>query len=119
MRSWRKLRNFVSPVRASAVWALTSSCEMSHPSVLNIAPSANVSQFAICATGMFLKQPGTTGALRRARPFSSDDGGKLHMPAAFIGEKGMRPLTSQQNVNRHLFFLAAEALTMTRKDLHS
>lgn len=104
---WRKLLNFVSPMRAS-VWALTSSCEMSHPSVLNI--ECKCQPVCHLCTGLFLKQPGTTGALRRARPFWSDDGGKLHMPAVFIGEKGMCPLTSQQNVNRHLFFLRRRPL---------
>lgn len=52
-------RRFPSSRRARDLWAQTSSCEMSHPSVLNITVNINDSLFAICGpSGSSLKGPG-------------------------------------------------------------
>ena len=49
-------RRFRSLRRARDLWAQTSSCEMSHPSVLNITVNINDSLFAICGpSGSSLK----------------------------------------------------------------
>lgn len=51
--------HFPSPRRARDLWAKTSSCEMSHPSVLNITVNTNGSLFAICGpSGSSFKGPG-------------------------------------------------------------